>query len=278
MQAASQSYQAVQYAVADNVATLTLNRPAQRNALDQAMREELGDIVAAIRRDREIKVLVLQGAGGAFCAGGDIRTMTSDTAADGARDRMLNLQVVIADLLNLDRPVIAVVDGPAYGAGVGLALTADLVLASPRARFCLSFLKLGAVPDCGVFYTLPRIVGLQRAKELAFSTREFGAQEARDMGIVFEIHPESQVHERAQALAASISQLPLAALSLTKRLFNTSLNSDLNTMLDLEAAGQGIARSTEYHRAAAARFMQKQPPLYQWPAFTPDALPGPSAG
>ncbi|MBV7483575.1 enoyl-CoA hydratase/isomerase family protein [Bordetella sp. BOR01] len=266
MQAASKLYQAIQYVVADNVATLTLNRPAQRNALDQVMRAELGEVVAAIRRDRGIKVLVIQGAGGAFCAGGDISTMMSDTAADGARDRMLNLQIIIADLLNLDRPVIAVVDGPAYGAGVGLALTADLLLASPRARFCLSFLRLGAVPDCGVFYTLPRIVGLQRAKELAFSTREFGAEEARKMGIVFEIHAESQVHQRAQALAASMSQLPLTALSLTKRLFNASLNSDLNTMLDLEAAGQGIARSTAYHGEAAARFMQKHPPLYQWPA------------
>ncbi|MCD0501426.1 enoyl-CoA hydratase/isomerase family protein [Bordetella petrii] len=271
MQQASLAYRAVQYEVVDHVATLTLNRPAQRNALDQAMREELGDIVAAVRRDRDIKVLVIQGAGGAFCAGGDIRTMTADTAADAARDRMLNLQVVISDLLNLDRPVIAVVDGPAYGAGVGLALTADLVLASPRARFCLSFLRLGAVPDCGVFYTLPRIVGLQRAKELAFSTREFGAEEARDMGIVFEIHPESRVHQRARSLAASMSQLPLAALSLTKRLFNASLNSDMNTMLDMEAAGQGIARSTEYHRAAAARFMEKQSPLYQWAAAEPES-------
>ena len=264
MHETTKTYQAIQYVVADNVATLTLNRPAQRNALDQTMRGEIADIVAAVRRDRTIKVLIIQGAGGAFCAGGDISTMTMDTAAEQARDRMLSLQIVIADLLNLDRPIIAVVDGAAYGAGVGLALTADLILASPRARFCLSFLRLGAVPDCGVFYTLPRIVGVQRAKELAFSTREFGAQEARDMGLVFEIHPESQIHQRAQVLAASMSKLPLTALSLTKRLFNASLNSDLNTMLDLEAAGQGIARSTEFHKEAAARFMDKQPPIYQW--------------
>lgn len=266
MQEPRRTYQAIQFAVADHVATLTLNRPERRNALDQAMRAELGEAVAVVRRDRAIKVLILQGAGGAFCAGGDISTMTADTAADEARDRMLNLQIVIADLLNLDRPIIAVVDGPAYGAGVGLALTADLVLASPRARFCLSFLRLGAVPDCGVFYTLPRIVGLQRAKELAFSTREFGAEEARDMGMVFEVVAESQVHSRAQALAASMSKLPLTALSLTKRLFNASLNSDLNTMLDLEAAGQGIARSTAFHREAAARFIDKRPPVYRWGA------------
>lgn len=265
MREAGKVYQAVTYTVANHVATLTLNRPERRNALDWTMRAELSEIVAALRHDRDVKVLVLQGAGGAFCAGGDISTMGSDNAADQARDRMLNLQVLVADLLNLDRPVIAVVDGPAYGAGVGLALTADLILASTRARFCLSFLRLGAVPDCGVFYTLPRIVGVQRAKALAFSTREFGAAEARDMGIVSEIHGPAEVHQRAQDLAAGLSVLPLTALSLTKRVFNASLNSDLNTMLELEAAGQGIARSTAFHAEAAARFIDKRAPLYQWP-------------
>ncbi len=257
-------YEAVVYHVVDHVATLTLNRPSRKNALDATMRQELGEIVGAIRRDRSIKVLVLGGAGGAFCAGGDISTMTDDTAAEAARDRMLSLQVVISDLLTLDRPIISVVDGPAYGAGLGLALTGDLILASPRARFCLSFLKLGAVPDCGVFYTLPRIVGLQRAKELAFSTRAFDAEEARTMGMVFEIQPEETINARAQALAASMSSLPLAALSLTKRIFNASLNSDLSTMLEMEAAGQGIARSTAYHHEAATRFLDKNAPLYQW--------------
>ncbi len=265
MQGNKHEYRAVTYSIIENVATLTLNRPAQKNALDMTMREELKGIVAAIRRDRSVKVLVIGGAGGAFCAGGDISTMAADTMAEQARDRMLDLQILISDLLNLDRPIISVVDGPAYGAGFGLALTGDIILASPRARFCLSFLRLGAIPDCGVFYTLPRIVGLQRAKELAFSTREFDAEEARAMGIVFEVQLEGVIDQRAQALASSMSRLPLTALSLTKRIFNASLNSDLNTMLELEAAGQGIARSTSFHKEAAVRFMGKGPALYQWP-------------
>lgn len=260
----STEYQAITYSVIDQVATLTLNRPSRRNALDMTMRQELAQVVAAIRLDRQIKVLVLQGAGGAFCAGGDISSMAGNNSAEHARDRMLDLQVVISDLLNLDRPIISVVDGPAYGAGFGLALTGDLILASPRARFCLSFLRLGAIPDCGVFYTLPRIVGLQRAKELAFSTREIGPDEAKELGIVFEIQPEHSIDTRAQTIASGMSKLPLTALSLTKRIFNASLNSDLNTMLELEATGQGIARSTTYHDEAATRFMEKQPPLYRW--------------
>jgi 2-(1,2-epoxy-1,2-dihydrophenyl)acetyl-CoA isomerase len=261
----SGGFTAIRYCVVDGIATITLNRPKQKNALDQVMREELASVVSAVRRDRGIQVLILGGAGAAFCSGGDIGTMRAASTAEEARDRMLNLHLTIEDLLTLDRPIIAAVDGPAYGAGLGLALTADLILASPRARFCLSFLRLGAIPDCGVFYTLPRIVGLQRAKELAFSTREFGPDEAKAMGIVFEIQPADSIDERARQLALSLTRLPPTALSLTKRALNASLNSSLGTMLEMEATGQGLARSTNYHREAAVRFLNKEPALFQWP-------------
>lgn len=264
MPPAASDYQTILYAVEDGVATITLNRPAQKNALDMVLREELGHVVSAIRRDRGIRVLILGGAGGAFCAGGDISTMHASGSAEEAYERMAKLHLTIEDLLTLDRPVIAKIDGPAYGAGVGLALTADLVLASPRARFCLSFLRLGAIPDCATFYTLPRIVGVQRAKELAFSTREFGAEEAKAMGIVFEIHPEHQIDERARLIARSMAALPTAVLAITKRGFNASLNSDLATMLALEASGQGVVRSSSYHQEAAQRFINKQAQRFGW--------------
>ncbi|APX76546.1 enoyl-CoA hydratase/isomerase family protein [Achromobacter insolitus] len=266
MQVISSEFKTVLYAVEGGVATITLNRPAQRNALDLTMREELAHLVGEIRRDRGVRVVILAGAGGAFCSGGDISTMGCGGSAEQAHERMASLLVTIEGLITLDRPVIAAVDGAAYGAGLGLALTADLILASPRARFCLSFLRLGAIPDCATLYTLPRMVGLQRAKELAFSTREFQAQEARDMGIVFEIQPQERIHQRARQIALSMAELPMAALAITKRAFNASLNSDLNTMLDLEAAGQGVARSTDYHREAAGRFLDKVAQRFQWPA------------
>ncbi|CAB3937786.1 1,2-epoxyphenylacetyl-CoA isomerase [Achromobacter insolitus] len=270
MQVISSEFKTVLYAVEGGVATITLNRPAQRNALDLTMREELAHLVGEIRRDRGVRVVILAGAGGAFCSGGDISTMGCGGSAEQAHERMASLLVTIEGLITLDRPVIAAVDGAAYGAGLGLALTADLILASPRARFCLSFLRLGAIPDCATLYTLPRMVGLQRAKELAFSTREFQAQEARDMGIVFEIQPQERIHQRARQIAQSMAELPMAALAITKRAFNASLNSDLNTMLDLEAAGQGVARSTDYHREAAGRFLDKVAQRFQWP--TADAV------
>jgi enoyl-CoA hydratase/carnithine racemase len=178
---------------------------------------------------------------------------------------MMDLHLWVEELLTLDRPVIAAVDGVAYGAGFSLALAADFILASPRARFCCSFMRMGLVPDCGLFYTLPRVVGLQRAKELVFSAREIGADEAKQMGIVFEIQPEDRLGERARQIALSFNQASPTALSIAKRALNASLNSDLGTMLEMEASGQGVVRAGEYHRDATARFLDKQPLLFQWP-------------
>lgn len=254
-----ESLEPVLYVKREQVATLTLNRPNTRNAIDSEMRVALARIVSEIRRDRDIKVLILAGRDGAFCSGGDIKSMTSDHSAEQARDRMISLQGCIRDLFELDRLIIAAVDGPAYGAGLGLALTADLILASERARFCLSFLRLGAVPDCGVFYSLPRIVGTHMAKQLAFSTRDFDAQQAQKMGIVFEIHSHETILERALDIARELSKLPHASLALTKKIFNASLDSSMDAMFEMEAMGQGIARSTDFHLESANRFKNKQP-------------------
>lgn len=256
--------EAINYSVSDGIATLTLNRPQQKNALDSVMRNEIADVISAVRRDRGIHALVITGAGGAFCSGGDLRSMDTGGSAEIARTRMTDLHLWVEELLTLDRPVIAAVDGPAFGAGFGLALAADFILATPRARFCLSFLRLGVIPDCGVFYTLPRIVGVQRAKELAFSTREIDAEEAKRLGIVFEIQPEENLQERARQLAHSFTQASPTALSIIKRAMNASLGNDLGTMLEIEATGQGLARSTDYHRDAIQRYMNKQPQQFQW--------------
>lgn len=255
----------ITYTVADGVATLTLNRPTQKNALDGVMRNEIGEVIAELRRDRGIQALVITGAGGAFCAGGDLRGLNTGGNVEVARNRMADLHLWVQDLLTLDRPVIAAVDGPAFGAGFGLALAADIIIASPRARFCLSFQRLGLIPDCGVLYTLPRVVGLQRAKELCFSAREVDAEEARQLGIVLEIQPVEKLAERARQMALSFSLASATAMSISKNALNASLNCNLATMLELEATGQGLARSTDYHRDAIGRFLRKEPVLFQWP-------------
>jgi 2-(1,2-epoxy-1,2-dihydrophenyl)acetyl-CoA isomerase len=251
--------------VADGIATLTLNRPQQKNALNYPMRHALRDTVYAIRADRGVRAVVLRGAGTDFCSGGDIRSMSVADAQAG-RERLDDLHGWISLLIDLDRPVIAAVDGVAYGAGFSLALLADLLIATPRARFCMPFMKVGLVPDCGALYTLPRVVGMPRAKDLVFSAREIDAEDARSMGAVFEIVPEEGLYDRARQLAVCLAGASPVAFGLTKRALNQSNGSDLRAMLEMEALTQGVALTTDYHKEAVRRFKEKETPLFQWPS------------
>lgn len=245
-------------------AVLTLDMPANRNAFSAALRDELAQVIAQVRGDAEVRALVLTGANGQFCSGGDLRGI-ADAGLDNAgwRARMQGTQRWFSDLILMDKPVIAAVDGAAYGAGFSLALAADFVLATPRARFCMSFLKLGLVPDCGAFYLLPRVVGAQRARELMLSAREVGAAEARDLGIAMELHDADQLMPRALALAESFAGASPLAVSLVKRA--TGDAGALAALLDAEANAQALAFGSAEHRDAVQRFLDKQPLPFQWP-------------
>ncbi|MEY2952939.1 MAG: hypothetical protein RLZZ401_1026, partial [Pseudomonadota bacterium] len=202
---------------------------------------------------------------GHFCAGGDLQGIASSGLDNtGWRQRMQALHHWVYDLITLDRPVIAAVDGAAFGAGFSLALCADFVLATPRARFCMSFLRVGLVPDCAAFYTLPRIVGVQRAREIMLSAREVLAPEALQLGIAMELHPAAHLLPRAHALAASFVQASPAAVSLIKRTL-AAPGHDLATLLDMEASAQALAAGTQDHREAVQRFLNKEPARFQWP-------------
>lgn len=258
--------EAIEFKVESGIAWLTLNRPESKNALNEPMSREMTEAITRVRDDADIKVLVLRGAGGDFCSGGDIKGMlklSGDIAA--RRARLKRIHVWVTELINLDKPVIAAVDGVAYGAGFGMALAADFVLATPQARFSMAFIKIGLIPDCAAMYTLPRVVGLQRAKELVFSARAVGAEEARDLGIVLEVHEREQLEQRTRVLAESLLNASPTAMSLAKRGLNSSTLNDLQTMLEIEAAGQTVAFTSPSHKEAVERFIAKQPPLYSWP-------------
>jgi 2-(1,2-epoxy-1,2-dihydrophenyl)acetyl-CoA isomerase len=260
------SYQTITLDITEGIATLMLNRPEKKNALDLSIRDEIADALARVRETDSARVLILTGAGHDFCSGGDIRGMAQIAiTAESGRRRMRHLHAWLRDLIEFDRPVIAAVDGVAFGAGFSLALTADFILATPRARFCASFQRIGLVPDSGILYTLPRAIGLQRAKALLLSAREIDAVTAEDWGIVSEIVAAESLAERARAIARSLASASGEALALTKAALERSLESDLSSMLEFEAAAQGVAFTTDYHRAAVRRFLDKQPPLYQWP-------------
>lgn len=258
----------VEYLRHDRVAEIAFNRPVCRNALDLPTRALFATLVAEAIQDDDVRVIVLTGRGGHFCAGGDVRSMQpgDSMTAEAGRQRMRKTLQNVEALYTCDKPVIAAVEGCAYGGGFGLALLADMVVASETARFCMSFARIGLVPDSGSLYTLPRIVGVQRAKELLLSGRELNAREAQDFGIVMEVTAAGGALPRALAIAAALAGASPVATAMTKTALNNSLSSDLRSMVEYEATAQGVAFSSDFHRQSIAHFLAKQPPLFTWPA------------
>ncbi|MES1924392.1 enoyl-CoA hydratase-related protein [Salinisphaera sp. T31B1] len=256
----------IEFSVAEGVATVTLNRPEHKNAIDRSMTEAMASVVEQVRRDEAIRALVIGGAGGAFSAGGDIKAMLADRDnPEARRARMRFHHAWLKPLIELDKPVIAAVDGAAFGAGFGLALAADLIVASERAKFCMAFMKVGLVPDFAALYTLPRVVGLARAKEIMFSARVIDAAEAVALGIALEVVAPDALDARAAAIAHSLAGASSEAFALTKRALNGSQLNDLSTMLEIEYMGQGVAFSTDDHHAAIDAFLNKRAPAFRWP-------------
>lgn len=266
-------YQHISFSVSESVATLTLNRPEARNALSLDMRADLDHALTRLRKEAgtTIKALVLTGAGGHFCAGGDVKAQYARSQGDAgtvmdARGRLREAHTRLIDLANLEMPVIVAVDGAAAGAGFSLALVGDFILASERAFFVQSFGRLGLVPDWNSMYLLPRLIGLQKAKELIFTARRVGAREAMALGLVHAVHAPEDLAAAATRMARRLTQASPTAIALSKNILNQSLHCDNRAILEMEAMAQTLARDTAFHREAVKRFATKQPALFDWDA------------
>jgi enoyl-CoA hydratase/carnithine racemase len=250
-------------ACANGIATLTLNRPEARNALDLAMRRALEVALAGLDREADLRVLVVRGAGEHFCAGGDVKFMQAHpmTAAEGqARVEALNRAVLA--LARFRVPTIAMVDGVAVGAGCNLALACDLVVASDRARFGELFARLGLVPDAGGTWLLPRRVGPARAKELVFTADVIEAREAERIGLVNRVVPAADLERETYALAQRIAEGPPRALAAAKALLDRAGGLDLESALHWEALTQGMMIASRDHREGLAAFFEKRAPRF----------------
>jgi len=258
------------FSVENDIARLVLNRPDQRNALDLDMRREIEAVLKTLREERSAKALVIAGSGGSFCAGGDLKALSAGRRpAPVNRERIRRLHTWFDELLDLEMPVVAVVDGPAFGAGFNLALAADFILATPRAQFCAVFVRIGLVPDLGGLQLLPRIIGLQRAKELIFSGRVMDAEEAKSLGIVHDILPEGDALAAGIAFAERFRNAPTEAIGMAKTVLNQAFNLDRHALAELEAYAQAVALETPYHHAAVADFLARKPLGFVWERFQP---------
>ncbi|MGB3068396.1 MAG: enoyl-CoA hydratase/isomerase family protein [Ottowia sp.] len=264
-------YEQIQLMVSDGVATLTFNRPEVRNALSLQMRAEIDHALAYLKAEagKGVRALILTGAAGHFCSGGDVKAQHARSQGNrgtsmDARARLREAHHRLIDLANLEMPVIVAVDGAAAGAGFSIALVGDFILASNRAYFVQSFAKLGLVPDWNTLYLLPRLVGLQAAKELIFTGRRLNAVQAKALGLVHSIHEPEALLPAAQRLARRMAGASTTAIALTKNILNQSFHQDNRAILELEAMAQSIARDTEFHREAVRRFVSHEPALFDW--------------
>ena len=251
------------------VVIATLNRPDERNAISEtAHSQEIADFCAAMTRDASVRAIVLTGAGKAFCAGGNVKHMRDKAGMFGGspfeiRNRYrTGIQMIPTALYKLEVPVVAAVNGPAIGAGLDLACMCDVRVASSRALFAESFVKLGIVPGDGGAWLLPRVIGMARASLLTLTGETIDAARALEYGLVAEVVEPDQVLGRALEVAQSIAANPGHATRMGKRLLREGQDMKLAPLLELSAAYQALAHHTQDHAEAIAAFLEKRTPDY----------------
>jgi 2-(1,2-epoxy-1,2-dihydrophenyl)acetyl-CoA isomerase len=240
----------------DGILKITLNLPDKLNALDLVMREELKDAFLDARNDKSIKVVVVTGAGKAFCAGGDITTMQGIEPPAG-RDRLKNVQQLVRLMVELEKPVIASVNGFATGAGLHIALACDMIIASEKAKFRESFVMIGLIPDMAGFYFLPQRIGLPRAKELMMTGRMLNAEEASSMGLVNRVVPHEELEKETMELAQQLAKGPGRAYAMIKSALNL-WPASLQTLMEVEANLQAVAFATKDFDEGRQAFLDKR--------------------
>jgi 2-(1,2-epoxy-1,2-dihydrophenyl)acetyl-CoA isomerase len=250
--------------IAGGVAVLTLNRPDRLNALSEEMVRSLCEALARLNTDAAVGAIVLTGAGRGFCSGGDVKRMavaeqTLEDRHEGLRWRHESVRL----LRTIGKVVIAAVNGPAAGAGMSLALACDLRLAGRSARFRTAFAGVGFSGDFGGSWSLTRLVGTAKARELYYLNPQIGAEEALRLGIVMRVTEDDVLMEEAMAMARQIAQGPRVAFAFMKRNLHAAETEPLAAVLDMEALGQAQTGMTEDHREAAAAFAEKRIPVFR---------------
>jgi len=248
----------IETAITNGIATITLNRPDKLNAFTGTMREDLLAALQACERDDAVRVVVITGAGRAFCAGGDVEYMASLQAANDSASFRKLLDAgrdVVMQIVSMETPVIASINGIAAGAGCNLALACDYRIASEEAKLGETFVRIGLHPDWGGTWLLPRLVGRSRALELCMTGRMIGAAEALAIGMVDRV--TADLATESEALARTIADSPPLAIRAIKRALNASERNDLRAQLELEAEQQLRCFESDEAKARIAAFTRK---------------------
>jgi len=258
------NYESIILRTEERIATIILNRPRQLNAIDDSMAEDLKRAIDEIRENDGIRVLVLTGSGRAFCAGGDLQSHSSIRASSiGIRLRKVRDTVELClKLRSLEKPVVASVNGLAFGAGCDLACACDMRIASQNATFAEAFVKVGLVPDMGGTYFLPRLVGVAKTCELIFTGDAIDAEEAERIGLVNKVVTCDQLESATKAIALKLAAAPIFAMAAAKRAIYRGLEISLATELENETVIMSLLHGTRDAQEGIRAFIEKRRPEF----------------
>jgi 2-(1,2-epoxy-1,2-dihydrophenyl)acetyl-CoA isomerase len=246
-------------ASSEGVLTLTLNRPDALNSFTVEMKEALLAALKDAARDREVRAIVLTGAGRAFSAGQDLKERQAPGVADLGTELRVRYNPIISAMRRLEKPIVGAINGVAAGAGISIALACDIIIAAENATFIEAFTRVGLVPDTGSSWFLPRLIGPARAAEMFFTADPVDAATAERIGLINRVVPADKLMDEATALAARLAKSAPIALALAKRALNRALDSTLDEALDFEAQLQSVAGRSNDHREGVAAFVEKRP-------------------
>lgn len=258
------SYETILYEVADGVATLILNRPRNLNAFNDQMIAETGDALKSAGRDDAVRCVLLTGNGRGFSSGQDLADVQEREGEFSIGEHLRGgYNKLIHRMVTLEKPIVGAINGVAAGAGCGVALAADLRIASGEASFMLAFSKVGLIPDSGLTWLLPRLVGYTRAYEMAVTADKIPAAQALEWGMVNRVVPAAQLMETAVAWANKLAQGPTLAFGLTKRAMQKTWNHSLSDGLEYEAYLQEIAGRSHDNEEGVQAFLEKRSPNFK---------------
>lgn len=250
--------------IKDKIAYLTLNRPEVFNSFNREMALLLQSELDAAEKNPEVRAIVITGSGKAFCAGQDLKEVTSPELNPGFKKILEeHYNPIISRIRKIEKPIIAAVNGVAAGAGANIALACDVVIASENASFIQAFSKIGLVPDSAGTFFLPRLIGFQKASALMMLGDKVSAVVAEKLGMVYKVVSSENFMDEVNSIATTMANMPTKALGLTKRLLNNSLNSSLDEQLDLESKLQIEAAQSEDYAEGVDAFVNKGKPEFK---------------
>lgn len=250
-------------AIKSNVLKISLNRPEVFNSFNQEMAFDLQAVLDDAANNAEIRAVLITGEGKAFCAGQDLAEATDPNGPELQSIVGQHYNPIILKIRNLEKPVVAAVNGVAAGAGANIALACDIVFAGESASFIQAFSKIGLIPDSGGTFFLPRLVGFQKATALMMTAEKVAANDAEKMGMIYRVVSDVELQETAFKFAENLAQMPTKGLGLTKRALNISLTSSLEEQLAIEEEIQTIAGNTYDFAEGTSAFLEKRKPVFR---------------